>query len=104
MPIHPKAESFRTDALRTNNSTIRRKPMSVQENTRLDEEFLATWDAHDPDRALALLSDDAMWQDVSLPEPMRSKDAIRQYLQGWSTALPDMSTKTKNRGVSEEQV
>ena len=46
--------------------------MSVQENIRLDEEFLATWDAHDPDRALALLSDDIVWRDVSVPEPMQS--------------------------------
>ena len=78
--------------------------MSVQENIRLDEEFLATWGAHDPDRALALLSDDIVWRDVSIPEPMHGKDAIRQYLRGWFTAFPDMSTKTKNRVVSEDQV
>jgi steroid delta-isomerase-like uncharacterized protein len=78
--------------------------MSVQENTRLDEEFIASWDAHDPDRALALLSDDAVWQDVTSPEPMHGKDAIRPYLQGWFTAFPDMKTKTKNRVVSEDQV
>jgi steroid delta-isomerase-like uncharacterized protein len=78
--------------------------MSVQENTRLDEAFLATWDAHDPDRALALLSDDIVWRDVSVPEPMHGKAAIRPYLQGWFTAFPDMSTRTKNRVVSEDQV
>jgi steroid delta-isomerase-like uncharacterized protein len=78
--------------------------MSIQENIRLDEEFLATWDAHDPDRTLALLSDDVAWRDVSTPEPMHGKAAIRQYLQGWFTAFPDMSTSTKNRVVSEDQV
>ena len=78
--------------------------MSVQENTRLDEEFLAAWDAHNPDRALALLSDDAVWQDVTNPEPMHGKDAIRPYLQSWFTAFPDMRTSTKNRLVTEDQV
>ena len=78
--------------------------MSVQENTRLDEEFLATWDAHDPDRALALLSEDVVWQDVASPEPMHGKAAIRPYLQSWFTAFPDMSTRTKNRVVTEDQV
>jgi steroid delta-isomerase-like uncharacterized protein len=78
--------------------------MSVQENTRLDEEFLASWDAHDPDRALALLSDDIVWRDVSVPEPMHGKAAIRPYLQGWFTAFPDMSARTKNRVVTEDQV
>jgi ketosteroid isomerase-like protein len=56
--------------------------MSIQENIKLDEEFIAAWNAHDPDRALALLSEDAVWQDVASPEPMRGKAAIRPYLQG----------------------
>src|SRR5438067_1002599 len=78
--------------------------MSVQENIELDKAFIATWDAHDPDAAVALLSEDAVWQDVSSPEPMRSKDAIRQYMQGWFTAFPDMKSETMNRVVSEDQV
>jgi steroid delta-isomerase-like uncharacterized protein len=78
--------------------------MSVQENIRLDEEFLATWDTHDPDRALALLSDDIVWRDVSIPEPLRDKTAIRQFIQGWFTAFPDLSTVWKNRVVTEDQV
>ena len=78
--------------------------MSVQENIRLDEEFLAAWNAHDPDRALALLSDDVVWQDVANPEPMRGKAAIRPYLQGWFTAFPDLSAMVKNRVVTDDQV
>jgi ketosteroid isomerase-like protein len=52
--------------------------MSIQENIKLDEEFIASWNAHNADRAVALLSDDAVWQDVASPEPMRDKAAIRQ--------------------------
>ena len=78
--------------------------MSVQENIRLDEEFIAAWSAHDPDRALALLSEDAVWRDVASPEPMRSKTAIRQYIQGWFTAFPDLNANTKNRVANEDQV
>lgn len=78
--------------------------MSIQENVRVDDEFIATWDTHDPDRALALLSDDVVWLDVGIPEPLRDKKAIRTYLQGWFTAFPDLHTVTHHHVVSEDQV
>jgi len=78
--------------------------MSLQENIKLDEEFIAAWSAHDADRALALLSEDVVWQDVASPEPMHGKAAIRQYLQGWFTAFPDLNARVKNRVVTEDQV
>jgi len=78
--------------------------MSVQENVRLDEQFIATWSSHDADRAVALLSDDAVWEDVVSPERMRNKAAIRQYIQSWFTAFPDMTAAVKNRVVTDDQV
>jgi len=78
--------------------------MAVQENIRLDEAFIAAWNAHDPDRALALLSEDAVWQDVASPAPMGGKAAMRPYLQGWFTAFPDLRAVVKNRVVSDDQV
>jgi steroid delta-isomerase-like uncharacterized protein len=78
--------------------------MSVAENLKLDEEFIASWNTHDADRALAVLSEDVVWNDVSLPEPMRGKEAVRQYIQGWFTPFPDMAVTVKNRIASEDQV
>jgi steroid delta-isomerase-like uncharacterized protein len=78
--------------------------MSVKDNIKLDEEFIASWNAHDPDRALALLSNSVVWQDVGSPEPMRDRAVIRAYIQSWYTAFPDLSSVTKNRVVSEDQV
>ena len=78
--------------------------MSIQENIRLHEEFIAAWNDHEPDRAVAVLSDDVAWQDVGNPEPMRGKAAVRQYMQGWFTAFPDLKTLVKNRVVTEDQV
>ncbi len=78
--------------------------MAAQENIRLDEEFLAAWDTHDVDRALAILSDDVVWQDVGNPTPMRGKAAVRPYLQSWFTAFPDLKSEVKNRVVTEDQV
>lgn len=78
--------------------------MSIQENIRLDEEFLASWDSHDVDRGLAVLSEDVVWSDVASPEPMRGKAAARPYLQAWYTAFPDLKSKVTNRIVTEDQV
>ena len=35
---------------------------------------------------------------------LHGKAAIRPYLQGWFTAFPHMSSRSKNRVVSEDQV
>ena len=78
--------------------------MSTQENVKLDEQFMATWNAHNADQAAELVSDSIVWRDVGVPEPLRGKEAVRQYNQGWFTAFPDLVATTKNRVVSEDQV
>ena len=78
--------------------------MSIQDNLKLDDEEIAAWNAHDVERALAVFPDDIAWQDVGSPQPFEGKDAIRQYLQGWFSAFPDMTITVKNRVATEDQV
>ena len=78
--------------------------MSVQDNLKLDEENFVAWNAHDVDGPLALYSDDVVWVDVGIPEPLRGKEAVRQYVQGWFSAFPDIKLTVKNRLVTEDQV
>ena len=78
--------------------------MSIQDNIKLDEEEIAAWNAHDVERALAIFPDNVMWHDVSSPQPFNGKDGIRQYLQGWFSAFPDMKITVKNRIAAEDQV
>jgi steroid delta-isomerase-like uncharacterized protein len=78
--------------------------MSIQENLKLDEENFAAWNAHDVDRSLALYSEDVTWQDVSVPQALQGREAVRQYIQGWFTAFPDIKLTVKNRLVTEDQV
>src|SRR5919201_7061271 len=78
--------------------------MSIQENIRLDEEFIAAWNDHEPDRAVEVLSDDVAWIDVGSPEIMRGKAAVRQYMQTWFAAFPDLKAVVKNRVVTEDQL
>jgi steroid delta-isomerase-like uncharacterized protein len=78
--------------------------MSVQDNIKLDEEEIAAWNAHDVERALAVFPDEVVWQDISSPQPFPGKDAIRQYLQGWFSAFPDIKITVTNRVATEDAV
>ena len=78
--------------------------MSAQDNLKLDEENIAAWNAHDVERSLALLSDDIAWHDVGSPQAFQGKDAVRQYIQGWFSAFPDMKITVKNRVATEDQI
>jgi steroid delta-isomerase-like uncharacterized protein len=78
--------------------------MPIQDNLKADEEEIAAWNAHDVERAVAVFPDDIVWLDTGSPLPLEGKDALRQYLQGWFTAFPDIQITVTNRVVSEDQV
>ena len=77
--------------------------MSIQDNIKGDEEEIAAWNAHDVERALAVFPDNVVWQDAGSPQAM-NKDGIRQYLQGWFSAFPDIKITITNRAITEDQV
>ncbi len=78
--------------------------MTREEIERIDDQGMAAWDAHDSDAFVALLSDDFVWHDWTMPEPMRDKEAARQYFSSWSTAFPDMQVKQTSRVVGDDGV
>ena len=72
-----------------------------REVEQVDDQGMAAWDGHDVDAFMALLADDFVWTDLTLPEPMRTKDQARQYMRAWFTAFPDMRVRQTNRVVSD---
>ncbi len=78
--------------------------MSVQENSRINEEYFAAVNAHDIDRYLDLLSDDFVMRNINNPEPVRGKDAARQVLEDAYAAFPDYHVELKNAVVSDDQI
>ena len=78
--------------------------MAREEIERLDEQSLAAWDSHDPDAFVAMLADDFVWYDWVTPEPIRDREAARQYFTGWMTAFPDMKTTNVERVIGEDAV
>jgi steroid delta-isomerase-like uncharacterized protein len=78
--------------------------MSKEDLERLDELGMAAWDNHKPEAFVDLFADEFVMRDLTLPEPMRAKEQVRQYMQGWFTAFPDMRVRTTNRVVGEDSV
>jgi steroid delta-isomerase-like uncharacterized protein len=78
--------------------------MSRADVERIDDQGIAAWDNHNADAFANLLADDFVWTDLTLPEPMRTKDEARQYAQAWFTAFPDMRIKETNRIVTDDAV
>lgn len=78
--------------------------MSKEELERIDDLGMRAWDEQDDDAFIALFAEEFVWRDLTLPEPLTTRDEIRAYMQGWFTAFPDMRVQTRNRVIGEDAV
>lgn len=76
--------------------------MSEEELQRLDEQWLTAWDAHDPDAFVSVFADEFVWHDWTLPEPIRTKEAAREFFSGWVSAFPDLHTVSATRVIGDD--
>jgi steroid delta-isomerase-like uncharacterized protein len=53
-------------------------------------EFVEAWNAHDPDRLLALHAPDYQGVDVARPHPLRGLEALRHSVEEDLAAFPDV--------------
>lgn len=75
-----------------------------QELARLDDAGMAAWDSHDADALLALFADEFVWRDVAVPEPITTEAGVREYLDTWFTAFPDLRSRSLNRVIGEGSI
>ena len=78
--------------------------MTRDEIIALDDRGMTAWDAHDTDTFTSLFADDFEYVDDGLPTPMRSVEEIREYMEAWYRAFPDMRARELNRVVDEDSV
>jgi steroid delta-isomerase-like uncharacterized protein len=78
--------------------------MSRADVEQLDDRGMAAWDQHDTAAFAGLLADEFTFSDVNAPEPIRSREQVQAYMEGWFTAFPDLRAKATNRVVTEDQV
>jgi steroid delta-isomerase-like uncharacterized protein len=58
------------------------------------EETLAAWNRGDPEGVVACMVDDVIWHDVALPLPLHGREAVKQAVQGYMSAFPDLRVQT----------
>lgn len=75
-----------------------------EELARLDDAGMRAWNAHDADALLGLFAEDFVWRDVAVPEPITTADGLREYMDTWFTAFPDMTARTTNRIIGHDSV
>ena len=78
--------------------------MTREELERIDDLHMRAWNEQDTDAFLGLLADEFVWRDVTVPEPMTTREAARAYMSGWFTAFPDMRVTVTSRVVGEDAV
>ncbi len=66
--------------------------MSIKEAVLAELEAL---NRQDVEGVLAFYTDDVVFDDVSLPEPLRGKDAMREFMQGFYAAFPDLRVELR---------
>jgi steroid delta-isomerase-like uncharacterized protein len=71
--------------------------MSLEENLRTTEEHLRAEDSRQLDSLLATLTEDCVYEDSLLEEPVRGKAAVAEYYQDLWRAFPDFEYTVTNR-------
>jgi steroid delta-isomerase-like uncharacterized protein len=54
------------------------------------ERWGEAWDSRDPEQILELCTDDIGWSDPVLPEPIRGKEPVREFLVSTLRGFPDV--------------
>lgn len=78
--------------------------MTPEELAGLDDAGMRAWDTHDADALLGLFAEEFVWRDVAVPEPITTAAGLREYMDTWFTAFPDMRSRTVNRVVGDGSV
>jgi steroid delta-isomerase-like uncharacterized protein len=64
--------------------------MDSSQPKELIERLVEAWNRHDPDAVSRCYSPDAVSRDITLGEPLRGRDAIRNAAAMYMTAFPDI--------------
>jgi steroid delta-isomerase-like uncharacterized protein len=67
------------------------------------EEWLAAFNAGDPDRLLALYAEDALWEELAIGLAARGPEQIRAHLDALFTAAPDIAYEVTDVLVTDDR-
>ena len=64
--------------------------MSEKDNVRLMDEAFSAMNAHDLDRYVSNHDDSYVWESDAFPTPVRGREGVKQTLQMYFNAFPDL--------------
>lgn len=67
--------------------------MSIKDAVRKELEAL---NRQDVEGVMAFYTDDVVFDDISVPEPLRGTDAMREFMQGMYAAFPDLHVELRS--------
>jgi steroid delta-isomerase-like uncharacterized protein len=75
---------------------------TTEQQTTLDREFVAdfarryedAWASRDPDRLAELCTEDVVWVDPALREPLRGRDGVRRFVRASFEMAPDFEVES----------
>ena len=67
-------------------------PISIEWTREFVQRWLEAWNSHEPDRLLALMTDDIEYRDDSWHKTMRGPADVREFLDATWRATPDMTS------------
>ena len=87
------------DVVAAQEATPAASPASL---SPLLDEWLAAFNAGDPEQLLALYTDDAVWEEVAIGLEARGPDQIRAHLERLFTAAPDINYEVTSSFVTDD--
>ena len=66
-------------------------PPSIDWIREFTQRWLEAWNSHEPDRLLALMTEDIEYRDDSWPKTMHGQADVREFLEAIWRATPDMT-------------
>src|SRR5258705_5876314 len=65
----------------------------------LAETWIAAWNSHDPDKMLALFTDDVVYEDVAFGEVSHGKAELRKFFLSEIEGVPDLELKLERADI-----
>jgi steroid delta-isomerase-like uncharacterized protein len=76
--------------------------LTAQDNAALVRSLYDAYNRRDFSKSLALVSQDTKWTNIPFGTTFTGPQGFREYLENWSTAMPDSKIEVVNVVVGEE--
>ena len=70
--------------------------MVTSKMKKILDDWATAWSSHDPERVIALFTDDCVYEDVTFGAVNRGKAELRAFANGTFAAVPDFKVRRRH--------